>query len=167
MNENQIRENFRAVIFDKTNDTFGIFLNESAMPQKLELQENVIYKVTEEQTDLAFDDFMQEVDQVSEDEINDLVRDYVNENYDTDFLMVKIEEKIDYDQIREELTDDLMLNLRNTEPYNVVPREYWYTQSRRVQNVEELAEYTKTDGLEPFTEKYAPDWEEIAKQNQD
>src|SRR5699024_442980 len=109
---------------------------------------------------------MQQKD-LSQEDMNDQVRDYVNENYDDDFLIVKVTEKVDYESLREELIEDLLLNLMNREPYNVVPREYWNNQARRVPNVKELSEYTKTDGLEPFVEKYAPEWEEIAKENED
>lgn len=173
MNETQVRENFgnvveflRSVVLEKVSAAYERFVEENEIPQKLSSNRDVINQVTDEQTDLGYDDFIQKED-VSQNEINDQVRDYVNDNYDSDFFMSKIAEKINYDQLQEELTEDLILNLMNTEPYNVVSREYWYSQARRVPNIKELAEYIKTDGLEPFTEKYAPDWEEIAKQNQD
>lgn len=168
MNEYQIIGKFRRVISEEVKTAYEIFVEENAIPQKLASKnQDIISQVTDEQTDLGFHDFIQKRDDISENEINEQIRDYVNDNYDNNFFMVKIEEKINQDQLREELTEELVLNLTNTEPYNVVPREYWYSQARRVSTIKELAEYTNTDGLEAFTEKYATDWEEIAKENQD
>jgi len=169
MNENKIREDFRSVILEKVEEAFEIILDESSVPENLVPYEVITFQVADEQTDLSFADFMDKADDVSENEINDQVRGYVNEEFDSNFFVVKIEEKIDYDQIQEELREELILLLRNTEPYSGIPREYWYNQARRVQSTEELASYSKmdADGLEMFTEKYAPDWEEIAKENQD
>lgn len=168
MNENQAIGNvitfLHAVIYEKVSDAYERFREENSIPQKSTSNKDVINQVTDEQTDLGYNDFIQQKE-LSPDDINNQIRDYVNENYDSDFFIVKIAEKIDYDELREELIEDLLLSLINTEPYNVVPREYWNNQARRVPNIKELAEYSKTDGLEPFVEKYAPEWEEIAKEN--
>lgn len=168
MNENQMKEEFRKVVLEKTEEAFQIYLDDSAIKDNLaSYRDDIVHRIAGEQTDLAFDEFLQQVDEVSENEANDQIREYVNEEFDHDFFIVKIEEKINFDQIREEYTDDLLLLLMNTEPYSAVPREYWYTQARRIENIDELAKYNNLEGLEAFVEKYAPEWEEVAKENQD
>lgn len=167
MNKNQIREEFRKVLLEKVEKAFEIYLGDNAVSKNFASSKTVIHQIAEEQTDLAFDEFMQEADEVSENERNDQVREYVDEAFDHDFFVVKIEEKIDFDQIREDYREELLLFLMNTEPYSVVPREYWYTQARRVENIDELSKYASQDGLEVFVEKYAAEWEEVAKENQD
>lgn len=168
MEENQALGNvityLQDVILEKVTNAYEMFMEENSIPQKSADHKDVINQVTDEQTDLGYNDFIKSKD-LSQENINDQVREYVNANYDSEFFIVKVAEKIDYDEIRESLVEDLLLNLINTEPYNVVPREYWNNQARRVPNIKELAEYTKTDGLEPFVERYAPEWEEIAKEN--
>lgn len=154
------------VIYEKVSEAYDRFIDENAIHQKSESNRRVVHQVTDEQTELGYHDFMQRKN-LSQEDVNDQLRDYVNENYDDDFLMVKVTEKVNYEALREDLIDDLLLNLMNTEPYNVVPREYWNNQARKVPNIKELSDYTKTDGLEPFVEKYAPEWEEIANENKD
>src|SRR5699024_11728661 len=93
-----------------------------------------VAQIADEQTELGYQDIMQQKD-LSEEDINDQVRDYVNENYDDDFLIVMVTEKVDYEALREDLIEDLLLNLMNTEHYNVIPREYWNNQARRVPEI--------------------------------
>ena len=142
-------------------------VEENSITQKRSFYQNVVPRVAEEQTDIGYNDFLVSREELQDADINDQIRDYINENYDADFFVVKISEEIDEDRIREELTEDLLLNLTTTEPYRVVPREYWNDKARRVPDIQELSQYTETDGLEPFVEKYAPDWEEIADENQE
>src|SRR5699024_5160552 len=154
------------VIYDKVSEAYDRFVDENSIPQKSESNSRVVAQIADEQTELGYQDIMQQKD-LSEEDINDQVRDYVTETYDDDFLIVKLTEKVDYAALREDRIADLLLNLMNREPYNVVPREYWKNQARRVPDIKELSDYRKTDGLEPFVEKYAPEWEEIANENKD
>src|SRR5699024_10643206 len=144
MSENQALGNvftfFHDVIYEKVSEAYDRFIDANSIPQKSESNRKVVNQVTDEQTELGYQDFMQQKD-ISQEDINDQVRDYVNENYDDDFLIVKVTEKVDYEALREELIEDLLLNLMNREPYNVVPREYWNNQARRVPSVKELSEY--------------------------
>lgn len=167
MNENQIRELFRRNILEKVQEAFQVYLDENAVPKKLVSHQDTTFQITEEQVDLAFEDFMEQLDENPEAEVQDQLKEYVNEQYDIDFFIVKIEEKLDVEQMQEELREELLLLLSNTEPYSVVPREYWYRQALKVQNIEELAKYTAEENLEIFTDKYAPEWEEVEKENRD
>src|SRR5690625_7915826 len=98
MNENKIREDFRSVILEKVEGAFEIILDESSVPANLVPYEVITFQVADEQTDLSFADFMDKADDVSENEINDQVRGYVNEACDRNIFVVKVEEKIDNDQ---------------------------------------------------------------------
>jgi len=171
MNETQSKADtisfFFNVIMDMVSHAYDTFLEEKSITQKRSSYEDVVNRVAEEHTDIGYNDFVVTRKELEDADINDQIKEYIDENYDTDFFVVKISEEIDEDQIREELTEDLLLTLMNTEPYNVVPREYWNDRARRVSDIQELSQYTETDGLEPFVETYAPDWEEIADEYQD
>lgn len=170
MSENQtigsdIFRYIKSGILNMAAEAYDAFIEENELQQQRSEQKDVVYEVADEQTENAYNDFLQTEKQDPED-INNQIKEYISENYDDEFFMVKISEKVDFDELREDLIDDLLLYLTTTEPYNSLPREYWNNQARRVPYIKELAEYTREGGADYFVEKYAPEWKVIVEQNQ-
>src|SRR5699024_396524 len=171
MSENQtvtsnILRFIQDALLDKAFEAYDAFIEENELYEERSNQQNVVYEVTEEQSDYAYNDFIQTENRDKED-INNKIKEYISVNCDDYFFMVKITEKIDYDKLREDLIEELLLYLTTNEPYNAMPRQYWNGQARRVPHVQELAKYAKTSGVDIFVERYAPEWKAIAEQNLD
>lgn len=160
MNNNQIKGELATEISERVAEAYEMFLEENSISHNMIQNQSVVDPITDEQTDLCFDEFMEEAEEVSEDEIQDKIRNYVTNTFNYDFLIMKVEQELDIEQILEDLREELVLFLINTEPYGHAPREYWYNQSQKVQEIKELADYADTDGVHLFVETYAPDWEE-------
>ena len=164
MNENEIRMLLRQNILEKAERAFEMFLEENSISQNRVSDKNVVKRIAEEQENLSIGDFMQLADKTSGDEMEDQIKDYVDSTFDEDYLVTKIEEKIDTEDIFETMREELVFLLIKTEPYAAAPKNYWYIQSKRVHDIKELSDYVTTDGLERFIERYATDWEEVAEE---
>src|SRR5699024_717379 len=162
MNENEIRMFLRQNILEKAERAFEMFLEEKSISKNMVSDKNVAERIAEEQEDLSIGDFMQEANKTSGDEMEDQIKDYVDSTFDEDYLITKIEEKVDTDDIFETMREELVFLLIETEPYASAPKNYWYVQSKRVKGIKELSDYLTTDGLERFIERYATDWKEVA-----
>ena len=122
-----------------------------------------IEEVTDEQVDLGFDELLEwlKEENISEDDVLEKVEEYVDENYDRDFLYQLVEREVDDDELTKDLEDELVLMLINTEPYGYAPREYWEAKVKEVSSVQELGNYAGSqDGSHRFVEDYASNWEE-------
>lgn len=167
MNKTQVEAYFRKEIEKLVQDGYDRYLEEENIPSRL-LPQSTVERIVYEQMDLGFSEFWEEeVDNLDGDNYTDKVSDYVNENYDADFITNKIEDKVDVETIKAGLLDELALRIINTEPYGYAPRSYWIGKARLVDSLKELGTYADGEDLTEFVEKYAPDWEEIAKENQE
>ncbi|EPM6858967.1 hypothetical protein ACTPGW_002593 [Enterococcus faecalis] len=165
MNEGQLKNIFSEAMRERVNEVFESFIEEKKIPSNF-VNSYVVERITDEQTELGFNDFLSEKNQDSDYELEDGIRDYLIENYDDSYLILQFEGYIDEDKLTEDLQEELVLNLINTEPYGYADRTFWYGKARSVSSLEELAGYVKSNDLLSFVEKYAEDWEEIAQQNQ-
>lgn len=122
-------------------------------------------KVVNSLEDSAVEEFMETYPKTTADTVNDDASEYINENYDRDFMTNQVEHNINEDEIRENMTDDLVLMVENTEPYgNLDNRSYWLNAANRVQNLGEMQSYINGN-IAVFVERYASDWEEINDQD--
>lgn len=165
MNENQALAEFRKAIEEKFRFGYENYLEEQGIPEKL-VSIDILDKVVQEQVDLGFDEFWEyEKAGINENNFSDKVTEYIDENYDSDYIYMQFESKIDEDKIALDLKDELVLRLINTEPYGNVSRSYWLTQANRVKSLKKLSAYASVDDLDDFVMTYASDWEEIASEN--
>ncbi|MEY8307327.1 hypothetical protein AAK913_11970, partial [Enterococcus faecium] len=124
---------------------------------------NVINKVTDEQVELGISEITEWLreERIAKNELEEKVEEYVDENYDNDFLYQLMEREVDDDKLTKDLEDELVLLLINTEPYGYAPREYWEAKVKEVSSVQELGNYAGSqDGSHRFVEDYASNWEE-------
>lgn len=167
MNENQAVDKFREGIEVKFGEGYENYLDEQGIPEKL-VPKNVLNNVIDEQVDLGFNEFWEtEKDSIDENNLFEKITEYISENYDSDYVFVKFQEKINEEQIKIDLLDGLVLILSSSEPYSVLSRNYWMQKARMVGSLKELSGYANGDDLEDFIMKYASDWEEIAKENKE
>lgn len=167
MDKNEVTSSFREGIEERFQQGYDSYLEEKGIPDKF-VPNNAVSNVVDEQVNLGFDDFWDEVKaDISEDDYQDQISDYIKENYDDDFVTMQFEKEIDEDQIETDLKDDLILFLINTEPYGNLSRGYWTDHVNQVDSIKELGEYDNEDGLQEFVMKYAPDWQEEAEENQE
>ena len=95
MNKTQVEAYFRKEIEKLVQDGYDRYLEEEKIPSRL-LPQSTVERVVYEQMDLGFSEFWEEeVDNLDGDNYTDKVSDYVNENYDADFITNKIEDKVD------------------------------------------------------------------------
>lgn len=162
------KKTLESKLYDKVKAIYDGLMEEWNMPTfVLAPNADVINKIAMEQAEMAAEEFLDNYDDAKEDNLPDLVDEYVEENYDADFLYNAVERKLDMDKIRKDLVDDVLLFLANTEPYQDVPRTFWSSYLTKVDNVKELVKYDSEDGIHDFVEKYAPDWQEVANENKD
>lgn len=117
---------------------------------------NVAYDVAQREEDMGLDDLRSEIDDSSE-EPNEAVFTYVQENYDHDYLYMKVENQYNFEDKMDDARAELVLELDNSEAFadNV---DDWRPYVDRVVDVDEMMNYLKgTDGLAQFVETYAPE----------
>ncbi|MBO6438751.1 hypothetical protein EY653_05545 [Enterococcus faecalis] len=94
---------------------------------------------------------------VEDEFVKEEVSHFVNAVYDTDFWKKKFEQKLDLEEIRYDLEDELVLFLINTEPYGYAPRTYWDSRVKNVDSLRALGKFVNDD-LEGFIGTYASNW---------
>lgn len=128
-------------------------------------QAKVVEEIVDEQTDLGIDDFLDydndenADDPLSENNVDERIKDYVEENYDSDFLITNIERKYNFDSARTDAIEEARLYLVNTEPYGNIPDSYWVAILNHV-SLNELLKYINSEDWNGFVEANAPDWQE-------
>ena len=130
----------------------------------------IVVKVTE----LLFEKdgvekFLKYYPATTEDTIKDNAKKYVDRFYDDKLIANRLERFIDWDRVRENISEDVLRNIKATRPYNLnfynrKNISYWKVAIHRVQNVKELGSYLDAD-IGIFVERYAPDWENVVSRN--
>lgn len=160
--KNLIVEAFFKKISQKVTEAFDSYMDDFPNFIKSSFN-NVINKVTEEQVELGISEITEWLreERIAKNELEEKVEEYVDENYDNDFLYQLMEREVDDDKLTKDLEDELVLMLINTEPYGYAPREYWEAKVKEVSSVQELGNYAGSqDGSHRFVEDYASNWEE-------
>lgn len=161
---NQAENVIRDRLTEKAEETVDAYLqNKGVKPlylNRAEVEHKVVYSLL----DSAIDEFMEVYPKTTEATVIDDAREYVDENYDDSFMYNQVEHFVDEDEIKENMADDLVLTVENTDPYgNVDNSTYWRNAANRVQNLEEMQTYINGE-VAIFVERYAPDWEEVSDQ---
>lgn len=114
----------------------------------------------------ATEEFLEYYPKTSEDTLADDTREYINENYDSDFMYQQIEHAQNEDEILSLQADDLVMWVTNDGKYsNGSDDSYWYRCAQKVHNIKEMGNYVKSeDGVANFVERYAPDYQEHLQQ---
>lgn len=129
-------------------------------------QEEPVSRFVEEQVEPCAEDISKECHSegidINEDNVENIVQDYVDENYDTSFVYDQLSHKFDFDKAFEDARGELRLQLQNTEPFNNYSVDYFVRAANSINNLTELFGYATTDGVYEFVETYAPEYEEEA-----
>lgn len=112
--------------------------------------------IAQRETDMGLDDLQSELKETSE-EPKEAIPTYVQENYDHDYLNMKVENMYNLEDLVDDARKELVLELDNSEAFaNSV--DDWRPYVQRVTEVSEMITYLNgTDGLLQFVETYAPE----------
>lgn len=119
-------------------------------------QSGIAEKIAQREADMGLDDLQAELKETSE-EPNEAIPTYVQENYDHDYLYMKVENMYDLEAMMDDARNELVLELDNTEAY-ASKVDDWRPYVQRVTEVSEMMTYLNdADGLPQFVETYAPE----------
>lgn len=148
-------------LIQRVNNEYESFLNEKKLDYKHVKPRNIPDLIIDEQTYLATNELISSKEnKLTEDNLNDVVEEYLRENYTPAFIRKQIVYYFNESSTREQYEDEIASLLRTTEPYRNVNRGFWINQVGKVKSISELAEFNSENGIETFIEKYVPDWEE-------
>lgn len=112
--------------------------------------------IAQREADMGLDDLQAELKETSE-EPNEAIPTYVQENYDRDYLYMKVENMYDLEAMMDDARNELVLELDNTEAY-ASKVDDWRPYVQRVTEVSEMMTYLNgADGLPQFVETYVPE----------
>lgn len=105
------------------------------------LVDRVIQSITDSQVDLNTDELVKSIrskGNINFSSINEQVADFIKENYDSDYLAIKISQKVNPNIMKGKIVDDLSEKLSVTSPYKAVERSYWASKLNRVERVSRI-----------------------------
>lgn len=150
---------------EKSEEAVDNYVQDNGIDRRYINSSVVIGKIVNSLEDSAVEEFMETYPKTKADTVNDDAREYIEENYDRDYMINQVEYNVDEDSVRENMSDDLVLTIQNTDPYGDLDnRSYWLNAANRVQNLGEMQSYINGN-IAVFVERYAPDWEEINDQD--
>lgn len=161
--QNRIHSVFRKRLSHAVLQELRQFLEDNQIPKELVSVDRIIQSITDIQADLNTDELVKSIrakGNINFSSIDEQVADFIKENYDSDYLIVKISQKVNSNIIKEKIVDDLSEKLSVTSPYKAVERSYWTSKLNRVESIRDLYKYAKTEDLAGLTEKYIPEWKE-------
>lgn len=165
VSSNEVKNVFLPLLQNKANDAYERFLTEEGLVGlPISDQSRVVNVIAEEQANFTIEEFLNDSDGLNQSNLAELAKDYIEENFDSDHLLVQVEKHINYDQIREELTDEFLLILTNTDPYGLAPTSFWNSKLQSIP-LNKITDFVKSENIAEFVEQYAPEWEEVAKEN--
>lgn len=150
----EVRNFFERALRIKIEEALENFLEVNQASRKFVSTD--VEQLTAEETELGLDDLLAELADSTQ-SLEEDVRDYVDENYDFDYFVVKFDRLLDLEKIRTDLQEELVLRLSNTEPYGYVSSRYWYSRVRQVDSINLLSRFVDSD-LEVFVTDYAENW---------
>lgn len=162
--KNEVQDLMRSELYTKATEAFDYYVDETGISRRY-LNQGAPSEVENEELNDAVDEFMDNIDP-DPDNLREQIQDFLDNEYPMGYLYQEIERYQNQDEIREEMTDDLLLFLNNTEPYGVHQSDelsrYWQRGAANIPSLSEFAKYLSEDGIVSFVEKYCPDWEEVA-----
>lgn len=117
-------------------------------------------KIAEQQTTLSKSEFFTEQLGITEDNVGDLLNEYINNNYNYDFIYINVLHKFKLTDVQEIAKSQLINLVAMTTPYSEAPKSYWIEAVNRVGTLKELAGFVKEQNVDEFINKYADDWKE-------
>lgn len=147
------------------NEAYERFKQEEGIPTGSQYDErNLAGVVAMELRDLELDEMLDDFnDDESAELTNERVRDYAFENNDPDFLQNKFEYRYDYDSANATAAENILDALRGNPETSGVNDSYWMSKIRLIFTLKERIEMA--ENIDVFLEQYAPDLDEIKKQN--
>lgn len=127
------------------------------------MPKNITELIADEVANSGFEEFVKVVNDVDENNISEKITDYIKSNYDQSYFNVKFERLINFDAIRETVSERLLLILENTEQFANVSSSYWLSAISKVGSLGELTKMATEDGVYSFVEKYAADYAEVGE----
>lgn len=163
--KNEVQNLMRSELYHKAEIAFEEYVDQTGI-SRMFLNQTAPSLVVNDTLDDAVDDFMERVDPV-QDTLREQIRDYLEEEYPMGYMYSEIDRHQDKEEIRSEMTDELLLLLDNTQPYGAANtdalRPYWRRGAANIPSLSEFAKYLSEDGINLFVEKYCPDWEEVTQ----
>ncbi|MCF8636719.1 hypothetical protein [Enterococcus faecium] len=126
-------------------------------------QPNTPKKVTEEYVEKTANDIVEEREGINISNVSDIVVDYVKEVLPLT-ISVHIGYQFDYEKAIIEARNELVRLLTTTNPYSSSDKEFWTEKASLIPRFREASQFAKLDMLQPFVEKYAPEWIELIKE---
>lgn len=159
MQQSQLEKAFKEKLSEHFSTQFEKFLEEKGIPKKY-VPYNIIEKIIQKEY-VFVDDFIIEKKAIAtEENYNDIIIEFISENYDSEYISMKLEEAFDGEGIAEVLKMDLISQLIRREPYSRVSRSFWEAKVRTLTDFKEIIKYAEGDNLGEFVEIYAPEWKE-------
>ncbi|MBD5430517.1 hypothetical protein [Lactobacillus sp.] len=106
---------------------------------------------------VATEEFLKYYPDTDEDTLDNNVQEYINQNYNDNFMLSQVEYRQNEDEIKEKMIDKLVMLVANSDKYNGVDRGAVFQQARSISTLRELHSYLTEDGIELFMEKYGLD----------
>ncbi|MDR0289055.1 MAG: hypothetical protein LBH78_03325 [Rickettsiales bacterium] len=161
MEQTQLENAFKEKLLEVFSAKYEEFLEEKGVSKNY-VPYNVFDKVIQAQYE-GVDDFINENKTIAdENNYNDIIQEFVSENYDSEFILMKFEESFNSEEegVAEKLKGDMIIQLINKEPYSRASRSFWEAKVRNLTNFKDIAKYSEGDDLGEFVEIYAPEWKE-------
>ncbi len=163
--KNEVQNLMRSELYQKTDKAFEEYVDQTGISPRF-LNQDAPTLVANDTLSDAVDDFMERVEPV-QDTLREQIQDYLDEEYPMGYLYSEIDRYQNDEEIRSEMTDELLLYLDNTRPYGAADtdalRPYWVRGATNIPSLSEFAKYLSEDGINLFVEKYCPNWEEVTQ----
>ncbi|QIA88498.1 hypothetical protein [Lactobacillus johnsonii] len=163
--KNEVQNIMQSELYRKANKAFEEYVDKTGISPRY-LNQSAPILVANDTLNDAVDDFMKQVDPV-QDTLREQIQDYLNEEYPIGYLSSEIDRRQNEEEIRSEMTDELLLLLDNTLPYAAADTEalapYWGRGIAKIHSLSEFAKYLNEDRIDSFVEKYCPDWKEVTQ----
>lgn len=121
-------------------------------------------KVASKYVDETVSSIIEEVDDLDNSNVKEKVIEYTRLRMPV-VLSSMIVSSFDYDLATSMAKSVLTELLSGTQPYNAVQSYQWRTYTNQIRRMKEVIYYAENSALEEFTEKYVPNWQELAKED--
>lgn len=163
-NNKLVASKLQNILKSKVDQAYENYIQENRLKESFVTPKNIPEMVLEEQVPLATEELLTRKEKdIDEENVEEVVNDYVNQNYTQQFLTSQIEYKFNEDSTRQNYVEDITTILKGIASYRAVNRSFWITQLTQVKSLSELASFDSEDGVINFVDKYVPDWEEATQ----
>lgn len=132
--------------------------------RRIRKQSEIVDIIADKHAVMSLEDFKSCNPEVPTERYYNAIENYVDANFDEKYLQALIERELDFDAIKEDLREEAAMQLGDIRPYHYLPNTFWYSKMFLVLDIQELVTYASGKGLTYFTERYAPEWEDRARE---